>query len=729
MGMTTALLVGVGLLLGKLIKPIRPPKPKLSNEIEQTDYSTGFSSVSVDTTTPVPLVFGNVKVKGNLIKGYRLGDYNSRLLGVLAIGENIGPSTLNSFSVGGIRFDDLQHFSNDKLPDTTWYEYLPSGKKDSVFIQNSGTKPIYKTLDSGETFISEPIQIFGDGRLLLRFELQWRESGSSFLVTCETRAKGQTEWTLEKEFESEERTTIGNEDYPGTKKIDLAFNASRGVFLFRVRVQRATLKGSVYINNIKVESDTGDNISISAPECACVLFHLVKTNEFSRLNLQADVTFPYENPAEAVKFMLSSKEFGVAGEAMEVDLNSFSESAGFCANNNYEIGVSFTNASYDEAIELILKSARLMLIKQNMVFKLIPDRYIPPGATINVAEHIFPGSLSYGTADRRDIPNRLRVRYTDRVQMGNRNDIIIENTDAITEEGKVREKLIELPAIQSMSMAQDVGQRIFMDETAGRDWVKFEVSLHFGWLEPGISTIKLVNKDQEEAGDDGSDWGGEPWEHIFRIVRLDELKMEDGRFGYSVLAESHLESNYTSAFPFRVWNEPEDEIFSGTIGSSDLKTSISSVRQDVVLRYYLSEDGCYIPFNSVDRPYQWDQVFGVSNRVYVIELTVEFHTVHTSNLLFFRLYGRESGRESWTLVKDEISKDAKKTKTSLIGKNALILPPETDWELIMLYVYDDNGIRRQSAIFDDAIHRFTTKSLPNDNRFAPIWCRGVSDWE
>src|SRR6056297_4205902 len=99
----------VGMAIGAVA--FKPATSSVTNpQQDSPNYETGggLGSTLVAADIPVPICFGSTKLHGNIIKAYKLGERNERLLAAIALGEYIGSPdpTLTSIWVNDVQFSD-----------------------------------------------------------------------------------------------------------------------------------------------------------------------------------------------------------------------------------------------------------------------------------------------------------------------------------------------------------------------------------------------------------------------------------------------------------------------------------------------------------------------------------------------------------------------------------------------------------------------------------------------
>lgn len=628
MGIGAVIAVGIGLLVGAMIRPLKMPKPKLDKYRPATSFSSGFAPVEIETTTPIPISFGRVQTNGHIIKGYVLGNNNNRLVGALALNEYFDLEVaLNEFSIGGVRFEDLTTYSDRRSDDHSWYEFVPDGRKTDLHLANSGVKQIYQQLRTGKEYISDPIRIYGNAGLIFRFSHYASEAGSTQSWELYYRvASDLSQWTLlEAEPGVEFSQSIQGTAVAVNKQSKRSFSGfTANLYTFRLVVVNATNDGSVQWESIEVADDSGDTVSFQAPYCSYVLFNLIKTNEINRLNFLADMTCPFSNPAFAIRFLLTSDDFGF-GSYDIIDDSSFDRAASYCDSNNITVGVTFSNTAFDEAISLLLSSSGLSLIKTQGIFKLLIDNWAGWVDVIDLDSDIVPGSLQIGSSEKRDVFNRLRVRYTDIVQNFTRNDILLEDTKKLVSDGYLREKTIDLSPITNMDWAQTIAERLYKSSAGHLLWCRFEVGVNNSWYEPG-DALHLIS--------DRLNWSASS-PVFFRIVKMDEVLREDGLFGYAVYCELTSIDVYLRTMAWNDWVEAPD----------------SSSTENLVIVKYLDAIKI-INVSSRKRLRGTRFSFGdfshddPANEVWTYDITVTFAPAYGNNVRGYRLYGYHSALPS-----------------------------------------------------------------------------------
>lgn len=686
MGWTTAALVALGLLFGRRLKPPKLPKPKMNLDSPDFEHASGFSSVSIDTTTPVPIVIGRTVTNGYIIKGYVLGDSNNRLLGALAIGEKTGDSDLLDFRLGEIQFEKLSTYSTAQQDNVSWYRYIDDASDRSLRVANLGKKPVYETLEDGEDYVSEYIQVFGDATISIEMQVYHNTGGTDYSFTVDYRTKGEQTWKNIEIGESTGRSDniIDNKSYHGSKGILVPLTGLKSnTFQFRFKLLQATNRGSLHIKYIEVVRDTGGEVVITSPGCSYVLFNLIKTKEFNRLNFMAEVKFPYENPAIAIRFFLTNEEFGLGISEDLIDNDSFFEAQQYCQRENIEIGLSLQNVTYDVLIENILSCSLLSLTKVGGIFKLVTPEEKTSVRSINLENDIIPGSLSIGLQNSQETMNRLRVRYSDESKFFTRNDILMEDTVAIDYGKGLKEKTLDLSGLHNMETAQKIAERTYRRENRGQLWVKFSLDIAHSGLEP-MQDVFTVN--YSPLG-----WVAKE----FQVSSISESLDNDNLFGVEVLAISYNSVDFRSRLNWNIWSDESSSLgkpFDGeVVASSELEVGITSVSSKIRVGEPINING---------------------NNYYTQYLRsyVKFGKIDASNITFYRLVGRNngnyhSGYADWVILQDQIKNDSDEIVVDYLADGVR-------WELRMLYFYVNSlGETVQSELTRAPIYYFDTRSV------------------
>lgn len=674
MGIGALIAVGIGLLVGALIKPLKIPKAKLNQYRPSTSFSNGFAPVEIDTTTPIPISFGRVQTNGHIIKGHVLGNNNDRLIGALATTEYLGSTTLNDFYIGGIKFNELTTFSPHRNDDRSWFEFVPTGVKKDIHLSNSGVKNIYQQLRTGSEYISDPIRIYGEAGLLFRYVHYASSTGSNHSWDLYYRkASDPTNWILlESQAQINFSRSIKGTAVAVNQQSNRAFSGfANNVYTFRLVVRETTNEGSIQWESIEIQGDTGKNVSFNSPYCSYILFNLIKTNEISRLNFIADINCPYSNPADAIRFLMINEEFGF-GKGNVIDQESFSRASEYCDANNIVVGITFSNTSFDEAIELLLNSSGLYIIKTQGIFKLLIDEWNEAEDIIDLDKDIIPSSLQMGSTQKTDVFNRLRVRYTDIPQNFTRNDILLEDADLVASDGYLREKTIDLSAINNMDWAQTIAEKTYKENTKNALWCRFDVGVRNSWYEPG-DNLQLISSRLK-------------WERdkpiFFKIISMDEVLQDSGLFGFSIYCEKTEIFTYLKTMKWHNWVEEPAEESTEILNIVKYQTviKITSVSSHLLMH------GTIFDFFDYSREFPKKELWSY-------DVTITFKQAYGNNVTGYELYGYNSALPSHMRVFKRVPKSDNILSTyNYIRLRNVRADCTWHFKIIALYRNDSGGI-------------------------------------
>lgn len=573
----------ISLAGGFIFKSAQPKTiyPRQDNpDYQATD---GFQGTPVGGQVPVSVCFGVVQIPGVIVDRYVLGSGNNRLLAALALGEHTGINpVLTDFYVSGVRFAELSTYSPTRGDDQSWYEFFPAGESTSIHVDNNGEKPIGAQIGDTESHTSYAISVLGGGNVTFQINHYSPKAGSTQSWKMSYRAVDDPNWTtLGSDVQSFQKyvtyeepdgcggTSTKEEPTEGWTRTEHTFSVPAGTFYFQVELTSADHGGYVLWEDLVVSNDAGSSISIGFHKTAWILVNLIKTDEIASLNFKALTVFPYENPVDAIRFLLEHTELGI-GAADEIDENSFSESRGWCSTNGREIGISFLGATYDTALRMILDSAGLYLVRSGGKFKLRPDRADTPIDTLDLKTDVLPDSVLLGATDYQQGFNRLRVKYTDGLERYTQQDVLVEDTDRIDEDGYTREKTVDLTAIRSLQVAQRRAEEIYNLQLTSNVWVKFSIGIKDAHFEPA-DIVRLINADW--------DWDVNA-DQQFRILTMEEIDDDEGLYGFEVVAVRHVPGAYNPIYSWRDWHPeqwvPPDEEESLPI------IVIDSINQDVI---------------------------------------------------------------------------------------------------------------------------------------------------
>jgi len=572
-----------GLFAGSLLFPPKSPQLGLpAGASSGRVLVDGFSSTTLSTQVPVPLIFGKTMLCGNILSAILLGEGNKRMVATVGLGE--APLSLLQTYVDGVEFNKLNNYAPARGDDdnTSWLEFYPNGEESTITIANSGKKRIGGAAYQGETVESYPIRILGVGAgNEVEFELShWSPAaGTSQTWTIKAKERDHVEeitlvqgsgyYQKYVEYEVPDNDCDGGshtetEPVEGiTKTKHQADLPYAGEWTFTLEVSQATNNGYIIFDAVRVLQDTGQELSYRYNSTAYCLLNLVKTPAISSsLRLNFLVQGLTDNPAEALRLILEDGYFGL-NIAQEIDGASFDAAANWCAVKGYKVNVAFLDISYGDAIELIRNAGRLLLIRTGGVYKCIPEDDAQPVAHFDEAENILPNTLEWGYIGEENKFNRLRIKYSDEEENYTLQDLILEDVAQIEVDGYVREVTYDLSACTSMTVAAELGNVFFKKAKYINIWVKFEIGIKDAYVEIG----DIIELSSSRLG----------FSHkLFRILKVDETE----RFGYAIYAVEHYPEVYDPDISFNNWHPaPANKPEVGDVGPTTVE--IIGVSQEV----------------------------------------------------------------------------------------------------------------------------------------------------
>ncbi|MFQ5645909.1 MAG: phage tail protein [bacterium] len=584
----------------------------------------GFGQTTLSSQEPVPIVFGETMLSGNITSAYLLGDNNNRLVTAICLGE--APLTLKNLWVDGRLFNTLENFAASRGNDQTnsWFEFYANGEAASISIANSGRKHIGNTAYEGNSVETYPISLLGGVSPQVRIDL-----------THYAPAAGSAQsWVIKAKEENDvDFITLGSYsqyfiDYveyqvaPGgscfgsggmdtkyspvesTTRTSHTFTLSGfGKWTIRLEVTAADNAGFIIFEAVEVINDSGALIQYNYPNTAYCLINLVKTASISRsLSFYQEVSGYTDNPATALKNILEDPDIGL-NISSELDDNSFIAAAGFCDSKGYTLDLAFLDINFGEALKMIMHCGRLMLIRTGGVYKCLPEEDSAVTVSFDTASNIIPGSLEWHSINKDEKFNRLRVKYADSQENYTIQDLILEDIAQIESDGYVREEVLDLRGVTSMAKAADLGNISLKKSKFINIYVSFEIGLKDALVEIG-DIIQLTASDLNFT------------DKQFRVVKIEET----GNFGYKIYATEHFSQIYDSDITVNNWH-PQSLDFGGldSLGVSQL--SIDQISQSVGVKnkgYYSIIDITYtVPAEGFDHAELWARPLFQGNPVFV----------------------------------------------------------------------------------------------------------------
>lgn len=552
----------LGMVAGNFLFPTKTGSQSVQQDTPNYSANNGFGVTTGTTQVPVPVCFGTVMLDGNIIEAYNLGEGNSRLLCVLALGEYTGepdPSLLNLW-VDGIEFTKLSNYSASRANKKSWYEFYPTGARTTINVSNLGTKGIGQVLDAnGESHTSYAIEILGEPAAVdVHLNHYSKEAGSTQNWKIEYKQEGAAEFTelgsysqtFRKSVEYEQPSGCSSETITeyveGYTRTTHSFSGlPAGTLYFKVTLISVTNQGNLLWEDVKITADEGRVLTIHYPYTTYLLINLVKgdTDEISSATFKALAAWKNSNAADAVKYIMQDSELGL-GITTEIDQPSFDAAAAWCSANGRLIGGAFIGAAYDQTIRMILDAAGLFLVKTGGRYKLLPDRDDESRATFTLGENILPGTFTWGMIDQQDRFNSLRVKYADSQEDYTQQDVLVADPAIVDSDNYVAESTLDLSLINDQAVAQLRGEECYKKAQLSEVWCNFSIGLQDARVEPG-DIVTVVNP---SIG----------WTSVvarkFRIAALDEIEEEQGRFGYQLQCVHHVPESYVKDYAWHDWH-------------------------------------------------------------------------------------------------------------------------------------------------------------------------------
>ncbi|MCP3943217.1 MAG: hypothetical protein GY710_17255 [Desulfobacteraceae bacterium] len=553
----------LGFMLGSAIgmAAFKSKAASITGPIQDTpDYETGggIDTTLVAADIPIPICFGTTKLSGNIIKAFKLGANNERLLAAVALGEYTGTPdpVLTNLWVNDIQFSSLENFSGSRNDASSWFEFYPDGSGTTVNIENNGEKPIGEKLEQEESHVSYEIPMLGGGDINFVVNHYSPGQGTAQNWSLDYRIGTDGAWinlgnynqTFQKKVTSESPSGCGGsstktENVEGWSRTTHEFTGiPKGNLYFRMTLASTTNGGYILWENIIISNDSGRDVDFKYPYTSFILVNLVRSRAVSSASFKAFVDWPRSNPADAIKFLLGDADLGLG---MEKEFNdaSFTETASWCAARGRSIGMAVSGASYDLAIGQILTAAGLMLIRTAGYFKLIADDADDPVDQIDSNIDILPGSFSFGLIDAQEDNNRLIVKYIDDKDYDTTQSILVEDSQKVIADGFVREQTIDLTCINSQSSAQQMAEQIEKKQKLEILWIKFAVGIKKSRFEPG-NIVTFIHEP--------FNWSAET-DKRFRIISMDEIEDENGLYGFDIKALLHDPTAYIQTYNWYEW--------------------------------------------------------------------------------------------------------------------------------------------------------------------------------
>jgi len=615
---------------------IRGSKPRKRNT--SPTYKFGPWDNTSERDIPVPIIYGKNKVAGNLI--YRTPEERKEIIQFIGLGEGEIKS-VSDIKVNDVPIDELEDCSYDVYLGTATQEpdsrqekrhlipvadtYVDSRYPDSSEGPNRIFGNFFKVLVSDglyEGYMKFDLsQLRGVGEIISA-TLYLRNGRSDNSGTCYVYKVADDSWEeteltwntrppmgdqigsvyfhkdsrawetldvtnyLKEEFvTSDQLMSLGFREVGGDRLYFYSKDSSSLPYIevIYTPVGVGAMRHTAYIaSTIKAQ----EKVSGGTPTITCIVEGLKVppigggTRTYSR------------NPARCIYDLLTNSRYGLGYDPSVIDTTSFSEVEAYC-DELVPDGAGGTEPRFQldivldekepalDALNDILATFGGYLYYSNGKLKLGVERAKSPVQSFDM-DTIVEGSFSYEEVPLENLPNRVKVLYTDENEDFNQTHVVAEDRISIEDEGEVREEEIALYGINRRSQASRMAMQYLWKARLCRTTCSFRV---------GIGALKCEVGDVIEVSHDVPGWAGKQFMiEKMQMTENDEMELFCREYNASIYNDEGL--------PYQ-----DDE---GTVLPNPLEAPDHVRNLTLEESGFVNQDGIFVPrvLVSFDEPFE-----------------------------------------------------------------------------------------------------------------------------
>lgn len=489
-----------------------------------SDPGLGATGVGmpITTQTPIPLVFGTVRVPCPIVH-YRLqgNDYRDMWL-VCSAGEDW--STISEgyqTQIGGIWINDiplesLPSFTSDPSKfdsDHSWVRFYEHGIGPVVYWSGNGKHGFVKRADDGGTAESYRLQCTREPsggvytQVKIRLIHEFEKGGSNqtyavkvvYLDDVPVGSHTIASYT-NRHFEEFQEVSDGK----GTKQISIhstketnyTFNMPyRGAFKVVVENTSCSNNGKIYLDSVEIVDDSMQSEPVNVYGTSCFVLHLLDdTGELGNSTVNAMVTGGPSNPAEAVLWLLSNVEIACGIQKGRINVGSFLEAMEKCAEHGYYFNRAYCSFSqFGDVVNDMCAAGRLMVAQYDGFYTCIFDDPPPVDLvpTVDLEHGVVKDSMSFGVLDFSERKNQFTIKYMDTNADYTVQDLIYDDTTLQDQSGRVNQSIIDLSGTTDQNKAWELGYYYSKWMQADK-WIQFK-AMPLYWKLAAGSIFKAVS--------------------------------------------------------------------------------------------------------------------------------------------------------------------------------------------------------------------------------------------
>ena len=529
--MFVPMLIGIGLslVIGVIQYFLTPRMPEAMEQpsIDNIDAGLQFQSQYNTKTSqvPVPLIFGDVRVTGNIIYENMGGENNSVLYTCVGIGEAMMVGFIGQVYINDILWDDLPTAISDKSTLTK----VTDGSQTSFEVQSLGTHGFGFQLDTeADEQYTYPITIYAPSAGVTVHTMVYLGNESMHVdYSIWYKLEDASTWTLFVSYVSEEEFGLNNfrndTSVPHTWEYDERKALNAGKYQFKIVLDRFdvithntqedddgqqtwSMSSWVRLDTIFLR-DVGITESIKFPQTAYVFAELTRDNSMPATTvIQADVAGIYSNPATCIYQLLTNAHWGAGIDPDYVSSTSLAAAVSFCDTYGYSFNrcVGRSLSLRDILSEMCL-CGRLMLLDYDGQIHIQADDDAAAVKTIDDDDII---DLQYMRGSVSQSPTRIVGKFNDAEQDFTVQDVIAEDTSLQIARGYSKELIINLVGVTDRNIATSLAMFHLMKASNDR-MVSVRTNINHSDLRPA----DIINISSADAG-----WVSRP----HRIVGISE---------------------------------------------------------------------------------------------------------------------------------------------------------------------------------------------------------------
>ena len=521
MAFVLAGLLIVGLVMSLLQSRPEPYDPPSIEAIDpglqfQSQYNTKTSQVGV------PLIFGTVRVTGNIIYENIGGEQNDMLYTAVGIGEAMLVS-----SIGDVYVDDMLWTT---LP-TTISKYsnlskITDGSEVKFTVSSAGTHGFGYQFDTpGDEEVTYKITIYATSCQVSAYFLCYTGSEAvSFGYSFYYKTVDEETWHLfQNAFEADYSFTYNGTLVPHSWEQDQERTLNQGEYLFKIVCNAVhvtdhaeqkdddgndTWEASSFMRFDSLWlSDNGKRETIKYPQTAYVFTELKRDQcLLGSTTIQADTTGVYSNPATCIYQILTNAHWGAGIDPDYISSTSLTAAEAFCDTWGYTYNRCVgSKMNLRDILSEMCLCGRLMILDYGGEIHVQANDDAAAVKTITDDDII---DLQYARGSVANAPTRIVAKFNDAEQDFTVQDVIAEDVSIQTARGYSKELVINLTGVTDRNVAQSLAMFNLMNATNDQT-VVIRTNINHSDLRPA----DVINITSTDAG-----WVARP----HRIMAIDE---------------------------------------------------------------------------------------------------------------------------------------------------------------------------------------------------------------